>query len=64
MTREPRTQMVLAPPAKAAIFLVLTVRTGAEGRVRDLLADVASLTRAVGHRLPEGELTCVVGIGA
>lgn len=57
-------QNVLAPPAKAAIFLVLTVRPGGEDDVADLLADVAGLTRAVGRRSPEDQLSCVVGIGA
>lgn len=57
-------QHVLAPPAKAAIFLVLTVRPGAEADVRDVLADVAGLTRAVGFRAPEDGLSCVVGIGS
>jgi putative iron-dependent peroxidase len=57
-------QDVLAPPAGAAIFLVVTVRSGAENDARDLLADVAGLTRAVGFRAPEDGLSCVVGIGA
>jgi len=57
-------QVVLAPPAKAAIFLVVTVRPGAEDDVRDLLSDLAGLVRAVGFRAPEGELTCVAGIGS
>lgn len=60
----PRAQTVLADPARAAIFLVLTVRDGAEDVVRDALADVAGLTRSVGFRVPEGRLTCVTGIGA
>ncbi|HEX7738182.1 MAG TPA: Dyp-type peroxidase [Marmoricola sp.] len=64
MNRGPRTQTVLADPARAAIFLVLTVRAGAEDDVRDALADVASITRAVGFKVPEADLTCVVGIGA
>lgn len=64
MTLPSQAQNVLAPPAKAAIFLVVTVRPGAEDDVRDLLADVAGLNRAVGFREPEGELSCVVGIGA
>jgi len=59
-----RTQTVVAPPARAAIFLVATVRPGAEDAVTDLLADVAGLTRAVGIRATEGDLTCVVGLGA
>jgi putative iron-dependent peroxidase len=32
--------------------------------VRDVLGDVAALSRSVGFRVPEAELTCVVGIGA
>ncbi|HEY0641192.1 MAG TPA: Dyp-type peroxidase [Pseudonocardiaceae bacterium] len=59
----PYTQAVLGPPATAAIFLVATVRSGAEGDVRALLTDVAGLTRAVGFRAPEDGLSCVVGIG-
>ena len=57
-------QRVLGPPAQAAIFLVVTVRPGAEEDVRDLFTDVAGLIRAVAFREPEGELSCVVGIGA
>jgi putative iron-dependent peroxidase len=57
-------QAVLAPITEAAIFLVLTVDEGREDDVRDLLADVSGLQRSVGFRLPEGELTCVVGIGS
>ncbi len=57
-------QDVLAPPAAAAIFLVATVNTGAEDDVRDLLADVAGLTRSVGFRRPDSGLSCVVGIGS
>ncbi len=64
MTLPAQAQNILAPPAKAAIFLVATVRPGAEGDVRALLGDVAGLNRAVGFRDPEGELSCVVGIGA
>jgi porphyrinogen peroxidase len=64
MTQPNQAQDVLAPPAKAAIFLVVTVRPGAEDDVRDLLTDVAGLQRAVGFREPEGGLSCVVSIGA
>lgn len=52
------------PPAQAAIFLVVTVPSGGEELVRDLFTEVAGLTRSVGFRVPDGELTCVVGIGA
>jgi Dyp-type peroxidase, N-terminal len=64
MTRQAQAQDVLAPPARAAIFLVVTVRPGSEDAVRTLLGDVAGLTRAVGFRAPEDALSCVVGIGA
>jgi porphyrinogen peroxidase len=64
MTLPAQAQNLLAPPAKAAIFLVVTVRSEAEDEVLDLLGDVAGLNRAVGFRDPEGELSCVVGIGA
>jgi putative iron-dependent peroxidase len=55
---------VLTPITESAIFLVLTVRPGGEDAVRDVLADVSGLKRSVGFRLPEGELTCVTGIGS
>jgi putative iron-dependent peroxidase len=64
MTQPTRAQHVLAPPATAAIFLVVTVRPGAEDDVRDVLSDLPGYTRAVGFRRPEDELSCVVGIGA
>jgi putative iron-dependent peroxidase len=57
-------QPVLAPLTEAAIFLVLTVDPGAEDAVRDVLADVTGLKRSVGFRIPEGDLSCVVGIGS
>jgi porphyrinogen peroxidase len=40
------------------------VAPGGEDVVRDLLPDVPALQRAVGFRVPDGFLTCVVGIGA
>ncbi|MBO0849154.1 MAG: Dyp-type peroxidase [Pseudonocardia sp.] len=64
MAERGRAQGVLAPPARSAIFLVLTVRPGTDDDVRDLLADLAGLTRAVGFRAPEDGLSCVAGIGA
>jgi porphyrinogen peroxidase len=57
-------QPVLSPLTKAAIFLVVTVDPGGEDTVRDLLPDVPALQRAVGFRVPDEFLTCVVGIGA
>jgi putative iron-dependent peroxidase len=57
-------QPVLSPLTTAAIFLVLTVRHGGEPTVRELLGDVAGLSRSVGFRAPGSRLSCVVGIGS
>jgi porphyrinogen peroxidase len=57
-------QPVLTPLTEAAIFLVLTVREGAEQQTRDLLSDVPGIGRSVGFRIPDGELQAVVGIGS
>lgn len=57
-------QHVLAEPATAAIFLVATVDDGGIDGIRDLLADLAGLTRSVAFRSPEDRLTCVAGVGA
>ena len=57
-------QPILTPLTEAAIFVVLTVDPGSEEVVRDLLADVGGLTRSVGFRIPDGGLTCVVGLGS
>lgn len=62
--KTPQPQAVLAPITEAAIFLVIELDDGAESEAKALLTDVGSLTRSVGFRLPEGNLTCVVGIGA
>jgi putative iron-dependent peroxidase len=61
-SREP--QPILSLPTEAAIFLVLTVPEGSEAEIADLLADVAGIKRSVGFRVPEAELSCVVGMGA
>jgi porphyrinogen peroxidase len=57
-------QLVLSPLTSAAIFLVVTIDPGGEEVVRDLLADLPALERAVGFRVPELTLSCVVGIGS
>jgi putative iron-dependent peroxidase len=57
-------QRVVEHPSSAAIFLVLTVAPEAHGAVRDVLADVGGIRRAVGFRVPEARLSCVVGIGS
>ncbi|MGZ4179682.1 MAG: Dyp-type peroxidase [Solirubrobacteraceae bacterium] len=60
----PEPQPILSIPTEAAIFLVLTVDEGSEAEVADVLADVPGIKRSVGFRVPEAELSCVVGIGA
>jgi porphyrinogen peroxidase len=57
-------QAVLSPLTEAAIFLVLVAAPGGESEIREDLPEVAGLRRSVGFRIPDGELTCVVGIGA
>lgn len=58
------TQLVVTPPARASIFLVLTVNEGSEDAVRDFLAAASGMTRSVGFRAPDNDLIQVVGIGA
>ena len=60
----PEPQPILSIPTEAAIFLVLTAAPGAEAAIADALADASGLKRSVGFRVPEAELTLVVGIGA
>ncbi|MFJ3664926.1 Dyp-type peroxidase [Streptomyces sp. NPDC090106] len=57
-------QTVIAPPAKAAVFLVATVAPGGEDTVREVLQDLAGLTRSVAFRFPDDGLTCVAGLGS
>ncbi|MFL5864405.1 MAG: Dyp-type peroxidase domain-containing protein [Solirubrobacteraceae bacterium] len=57
-------QAVLTPITEAAKFLVLTVEAGSEDPIRDVLSVVSSLKRSVDFLLPEGELTCVTGVGS
>jgi putative iron-dependent peroxidase len=59
-----RPQPVLGRITEAAVFLVLTVERDGEDNVRNVLTDVSALKRSVGFRIPDGELTCVVGIGS
>jgi putative iron-dependent peroxidase len=62
LARQP--QPILRPLTAAATFLVLAVNPGGETAVRDLLGDLAGLQRAIGFRIPDGELTCVAAIGS
>jgi putative iron-dependent peroxidase len=64
MLPQPESQDVLSPLTEAAIILVLSAPPGGEEAVRGFLADLSGLTRSVGFRVPEAELTCVVGIGS
>ncbi len=57
-------QVVVTEPTAAAIFLVLTAASGAEAGIRGVLGDVGAIRRSVGFRVPEAQLTCVVGIGS
>ncbi|MEU8973222.1 Dyp-type peroxidase [Streptomyces monashensis] len=57
-------QPVVVPPARAAVFLVVTLVPGGEDTVRDLLEDVSALRRSVAFRAPAEQLSCVVGIGS
>jgi putative iron-dependent peroxidase len=57
-------QLALGPLTGAAIFLVVTIDPDGEPVVRELLSDLPALERAVGFRVPELSLSCVVGIGS
>ena len=62
----PQPQAVAAQLTGSAIFLVVTIRPGADNcaAVRALFGDLAGLLRAVGFRDLDGKLSCVVGIGS
>ncbi len=60
----PEPQPILSRPTEASIFLVLTGLPGSEAEIGELLADAPGIKRSVGFRVPEAELSCVVGIGA
>src|SRR3984885_10032380 len=59
-------QPIAAALSRAAIFLVLTVKPGAENRatVRSFCADLSALFRAVEFRDIEAGLSCVLGFGS
>ncbi len=64
MAQTPEPQAILIDPTEAAIFLVLCIGEGAESDLRELLGDVGGLIRSVGFRIPDGGLSCVVGLGS
>jgi putative iron-dependent peroxidase len=59
-------QPVSAPLTRAAIFLVVTLKPGAESRTtaRAFCGDLGALLRAVGARDLEAALSCIMGIGS
>src|SRR5579863_3861061 len=59
-------QTVVGPLTRAAIFLVVTIRTEQDNHaaLRSFCADLAGLIRAVEFRDVEAGLTCVVGFGS
>jgi len=59
-------QAVTAPLSRAAIFLVMTIKPGEQGRaaLRGICADLSGLVRTVGFRDVEAGLSCVMGIGS
>ncbi len=59
-------QAVTAKLSRAAMYLVVTVNAGetAETAVRSLCADLYGMVRAINFRAPDGELSCVLGIGS
>ncbi len=62
----PEPQSVSTSVTRSAIFLVLSVASDAPSRaaVRAWCADIANLTRAVGKRVPSGNLSCVCGFAS
>lgn len=62
----PIPQSVVGPLTRAAIFLVVTVRPGAESRraIHSFCGNLAALIRSVGFRELDGSLSCVVGFGS
>ena len=63
---QPTPQPVVAPLTRAAIFLTLTVNPGDANPavIRSFCGDLAPLSRAVGFRDLEGNLSCVMGFGS
>ncbi|WP_321844407.1 Dyp-type peroxidase [Paraburkholderia bannensis] len=64
LTQEP--QSVSSAVTRSAFFIVATINEDATSRaaVRAWCADVANLVRAVGKRVPGGNLSCVVGFSS
>lgn len=61
-----KSQPVVAPLTRAAIFLVVKLNDGSDAAeaVRSVCGDISALLRAVGFRDLKGALSCVVGFGS
>ena len=60
-------QSIDAKLTSAAMFLVVQLdleQRNAVTTVRNLLGDLSALVRGVGFRIPDGQLSCVTGIGS
>ncbi|MFC9856074.1 MULTISPECIES: Dyp-type peroxidase [unclassified Streptomyces] len=57
-------QPVVAPLTSAALILVGTIEPGGEAAVREVLPDVAAVSRSIGFRYPQAELACVTAFGS
>ncbi len=59
-------QAVVTPLTRAAIFLVVSIKPGAENRetIRSFCADLGGILRAVEFRDIEAGLTCIMAIGS
>ena len=57
-------QTILTRKTRCAIFLIVTIAEGGEETVRDAVAELDGLTRAVGSRAPEMALTSIVAFGS
>jgi porphyrinogen peroxidase len=59
-------QPIVAPLSRAAVFLVATLKTGDDARVRlrSFCGDLGGIFRAVEYRNIEAGLSCIMGIGS
>jgi putative iron-dependent peroxidase len=59
-------QPIVAPLSRAAIFLVVTLKTddGARATLRSFCGDLGGIFRAVEYRNIEAGLSCIMGIGS
>lgn len=60
----PTPQPVLEALTPSATFLVVTIDDSGLEAARRLMTDLAGVTRSIGFRVPDGRLSCVVGIGS